>query len=37
VIREGKELTVKPEQAMQVIQLIEAAVKSNKERKLIPY
>jgi scyllo-inositol 2-dehydrogenase (NADP+) len=35
VIREGKELTVKPEQAMQVIQLIEAAARSNKERKLV--
>ena len=37
VIREGKELTVKPEQAMQVIQLIEAAVRSNQEKKLISY
>ena len=34
-IREGKELAVKPEQAMQVIQLIEAALKSNKERKAV--
>ena len=34
-IREGKELAVKPEQAMQVIQLIEAAVESNKERKAV--
>ncbi len=37
VIREGKELAVKPEQAMQVIQLIEAAMKSNLERKSISY
>ncbi len=34
-IREGKELTVKPEQAMRVIQLIEAALKSNNERKTV--
>ncbi len=34
-IREGKELSVKPEQAMQVIQLIEAAAESNKERKAV--
>jgi predicted dehydrogenase len=35
VIREGKNLEVKPEQSMQVIQLIEAAIKSNNERKAI--
>ncbi len=34
-IREKKELAVKPEQALQVIQLIEAAMKSNQERKAI--
>ena len=34
-IREGKELAVKPEQAMQVIQVIEAAAESNKERKSV--
>ena len=34
-IREGKELSVKPEHAMQVIQLIEAAIKSNTERKAV--
>jgi scyllo-inositol 2-dehydrogenase (NADP+) len=37
VIREGKELNVKPEQGMAVIQLIEAAMRSNQERKLISY
>ncbi len=36
-IREGKELTVKAEQAMGVIQLIEAAIKSNKEKREIAY
>lgn len=35
VIREHKELIVKPEQALQVIQLIEAAIKSNTDRKAI--
>ncbi|MEO7990444.1 MAG: oxidoreductase [Chryseolinea sp.] len=35
VIREKKELVVKPEQSLQVIQLIEAAMKSNSERKSI--
>ena len=35
VIREHKELLVKPEQALQVIQLIEAAMKSNLEHKTI--
>lgn len=34
-IREGKDLIVKPQQALQVIQLIEAAVKSNRERRTI--
>ena len=34
-IREGKDLAVKPEQAMQVIQLIEIAMKSNKEQRAI--
>jgi predicted dehydrogenase len=37
VIRDGKELAVKPEQAMHVIQLIEAAMKSNEERRSIQY
>jgi predicted dehydrogenase len=37
VLREGKELAVKPEQAMNVIQLIEAAMKSNTERRAIRY
>ena len=36
VIREGKELIVSPEQGMEVIQLIEAAMRSNLERKAIP-
>jgi len=35
VIREHKDLVVKPEQALQVIQLIEAAIKSNEERRSI--
>jgi predicted dehydrogenase len=35
VIRNGKELIVRPEQAMQVIQLIEAAMKSENEKKTI--
>ncbi|NOT75104.1 MAG: Gfo/Idh/MocA family oxidoreductase [Cyclobacteriaceae bacterium] len=35
VIRENKELEVRPEQAMQVIQLIEAAIKSNLEKRVI--
>ncbi len=35
VIREQKELIVKPEQALQVIQIIEAAMKSNEERRSI--
>jgi len=35
VIREKKELAVKPEQSLQVIQLIEAAMKSNLEQKAI--
>ena len=34
-IRGGKELAVKPEQAMQVIQLIETANKSNAERRTV--
>ena len=34
-IREQKELVVKPEQALQVIQLIEAAIKSNEEKRSI--
>ncbi len=34
-IREGKELAVKPEQALQVIQLIETANKSNAERRSV--
>ena len=37
VIREGKELAVRPEQAMEVIHLIEAAMKSSNERKAIAY
>lgn len=32
-IREGQDLSVKPEQSLQVIQLIEAAMLSNKERR----
>ncbi len=35
VIRHGKELIVKPEQALLVIQLIEAAMKSNQEHRTI--
>lgn len=34
-IREGKELEVKPEQAMRVIAIIEAAVQSNQEKRRI--
>ncbi len=34
-IREGKELAVKPEEAMEVIRVIEAAMKSNKERRTV--
>lgn len=34
-IRNGEELIVKPEQALQTMQIIEAAVKSNKEKKEI--
>ena len=34
-IREKGELAVKPEQSLQVIHLIEAAMKSNLERKAI--
>jgi scyllo-inositol 2-dehydrogenase (NADP+) len=37
VIREGKELAVKPEQAMEVIRLIQAAMKSNAENAVIRY
>jgi predicted dehydrogenase len=36
-IREGKEAAVKPEQAMLVIQVIEAAIKSNQERRAIAF
>jgi predicted dehydrogenase len=36
-IREGKNLIVKPEQARDVIALIEAAIKSNAERRSIAY
>jgi scyllo-inositol 2-dehydrogenase (NADP+) len=34
-IREGKDLIVKPEQALQVISLIEASIRSNAERRAI--
>jgi predicted dehydrogenase len=34
-VREGKDLAVKPEQALQVIRLIEAALKSSEERRTI--
>jgi scyllo-inositol 2-dehydrogenase (NADP+) len=36
-IRKGKELEVKAEQAMNVIQLIEAAIKSNQEKRELAY
>ncbi len=36
-IREGKELAVTAEQGMNVIQLIEASIRSNKEKKEISY
>jgi len=36
-VREGKELAVTAEQGMKVIQLIEAALKSNKEKREISY
>ena len=37
VIRKGKTLAVKPEQAMMVIQLIEAAIKSSQTRRSIKF
>ena len=37
VIREGKELAVKPEEAKQVIALIKAAMLSSKERRAIAF
>lgn len=37
VIREGKVLAVKAEEAMQVIQLIEAAMKSSEEKRSVSY
>jgi scyllo-inositol 2-dehydrogenase (NADP+) len=37
VIREGKELAVKAEEAMHIIELIEAAIESSKENKVVAY
>ena len=34
-IRKGDELLVKPEESMQTIRIIEAAIKSNKEKKIV--